>query len=101
MVPITGVSSQALWRLLLANASVQKEILPDKQSETPAHYVLTPVIRSMIPRNTLVRFYEDEDRRRIFLTGEEIEDDLLDATIEELRSLPKPHLETGGEEASA
>ena len=33
----------------------------------------------MIPRNTLIRFYEDEDRRRIYLTGEEIEDDLLDA----------------------
>ena len=33
----------------------------------------------MIPRNTLVHFYEDEDRRRIYLTGEEIEDDLLDA----------------------
>jgi len=51
-----------------------------------------------IPRSTLVRFYEDDDRRRMYLTGEGIEDNRLDAALEELRPLPQPDLDTDGRE---
>ena len=55
-----------------------------------------------IPRSTLVRFYEDEQRRRMYLAGEGIEDDRLDAALEELRPLSDPDLDTGeGTDASA
>ena len=50
-----------------------------------------------IPRSTLVRFYEDEDSRRMYLTGEGIEDERLDAALEELRPLPESALDTGEE----
>jgi hypothetical protein len=42
-----------------------------------------------IPRSTLVRFYEDEQRRRMYLAGEGVEDDRLDAALDELRPLPE------------
>ena len=54
-----------------------------------------------IPRSTLVRFYEDEQRRRMYLAGEGIEDDRLDAALEELRPLSDPDLDAGeGTDAS-
>lgn len=48
-----------------------------------------------IPRSTLVRFYENEQRRRMYLAGEGIEDDRLDTALEELRPLPESPLDTG------
>jgi DNA invertase Pin-like site-specific DNA recombinase len=55
-----------------------------------------------IPRSTLVRFYENEQRRRMYLAGEGVEDDRLDAALEELRPLSDPAPDTGeGTDASA
>lgn len=47
------------------------------------------------------RSLEDDDRRRMYLTGEGIEDDRLDAALEELRPLSDPDLDAGeGTDAS-
>ena len=48
-----------------------------------------------IPRSTLVRLYDDEERRRMYLTGEEPEDDRLDAAVDELRPLPASQIGDG------
>jgi len=54
-----------------------------------------------IPRSTLVRFYEDEQRRRMYLRGEEVEDDRLDAALDELRPLPESNFDDSDSTDSA
>ena len=50
-----------------------------------------------IPRSTLVRLYDDKERRDMYLTGEEPADERLDAALDELRPLPEADLDTGDE----
>ena len=50
-----------------------------------------------IPRSTLVRFYEDKQRRRMYLVGEGIKDERIDAALDELRPLPESTLDTSKE----
>ena len=48
----------------------------------------------------LVRFYNDEDRRAMYLYGEGVEGDRLDAALDELRPLPALNKESGSDDDS-
>lgn len=50
-----------------------------------------------IPRSTLVRLYEDDQRRAMYLDGQ-ADDDRLDSALDELQPLPEIDIETDEEE---